>query len=450
MSLGDCVICCERLNISTRKAINCNFCEYSTCRACFQKYITETLLDPHCMNCKKVFSNDFLNDNCTGVFITKTLKSHRENVLLEREKALLQETQPYVVVENQRRAIDKQVSLLYARKQELRRQERLVEQEIADLYHVRHTLNVGDIPVTDERRKFVRKCPIENCRGFLSTQWKCGSCEKRICNKCNEENGDNHECLPENVASMELLNKDTKPCPNCGTMIFKISGCSQIWCVDCHTAWDWNTSRVVSGVIHNPHYYEFIRNGGNGGRNHGDIPCGGLPTIDEIHTRLISVYNVRADIPPTFYLIHQCITHIENHEIRNADVDTVAFNRSLRVKYLMNELNENDFKIVLQQNERRRQKMAAFHNLYRMFIDVASDILRQVVVFIRENRSNRNECAKFINENITIINNLVGYFNESFQKVGKIYKCVYPGITNDHHFVTNIETAIRRTINRTN
>ena len=444
MSLGDCNICCEKINISSRKAINCNFCEYTTCRACFQKYITETLLDPHCMSCKKVFSNDFLNDNCTSVFITKTLKTHRENVLLEREKALLQETQPYVVIENRRRDIDKEISLLYARKNELRKQERAIEVEITRLYEFRGALNIGDIPATDERRKFIRKCPMESCRGFLSTQWKCGSCEKRICNKCNEENGDNHQCLPENVASMELLNKDTKPCPKCGTMIFKVSGCAQIWCTDCHTAWDWNTSRIVTGVIHNPHYYEFVRNGGNGGRNHADIPCGGLPNIDEIHSCLIKVYQNRADIPPIFYLIHQCITHIENHEIRNVDIDTVAFNRTLRIRYLMNELNETDFKVVLQQNERKRHKTAAFHNLYRMFIDVASDILRQVVVFIRQNRLNPKECIHFINENKVIIDNLTAYFNESFWKVGKVYKCVYPGITADLHFVNNIETAIRR------
>ena len=110
----------------------------------------------------------------------------------------------------------------------------------------------------------------------------------------------------------------------------------------------------------------------------------------------------------------------------------------------MNELGETDFKIVLQQNERRRHKTAAFHNLYRMFIDVASDILRQVVVFVREHRQKPKECIVFINENKTIIDNLIAYFNDSFKKVGKVYKCVYPGITSDHRFVNNIETAIRR------
>ena len=54
---------------------------------------------------------------------------------------------------------------------------------------------------------------MNECKGFLSSRWKCGLCETNICNKCNEnenEDENEHVCKPENVASMELLNKDTK------------------------------------------------------------------------------------------------------------------------------------------------------------------------------------------------------------------------------------------------
>ena len=90
----DCQVCCEKFNKSTRSEIKCNYCEYSSCKTCFQRYTTETTLDPHCMNCKKGLLHEFMSQNCTGVFITKTLKDHRENILLDREKALLPATQP--------------------------------------------------------------------------------------------------------------------------------------------------------------------------------------------------------------------------------------------------------------------------------------------------------------------------------------------------------------------
>ena len=578
-----CNICCEKLNLSTRKEIICVFCDYIVCRTCFQKYITEIPIEPHCMNCKKIFDFDFITNNCTSVFVTKNLKIHRENILFDREKALLPETQPHVVVELQKRDLIRQINSIEEQKYELRKQERILNNRILNLNTDIHHLNInniGDITETPEdRKKFIRKCPMNECRGFLSTQWKCGSCERKICNKCNEEKvGDQeHRCIPENVASMELLNKDTKSCPNCGTMIFKISGCfakdtpillwngetkmsqdiiigdqlvgddgtirnvldttygidtlyqvnqsdgmsytvnskhtlllkdnfkiieikaedyinstnlfgfkingsfstinilkvgfgnyygflldsnhnfilkdftvvqncSQMFCVDCHTAWDWNTQRIVTGVVHNPHYYEFINRNGGAGRNHGDNAerlCGGLPDNRVIRNMLVHCYPT---IPSPFLLnIHQCITHIQHYELRNHNIQNVIeINRGLRVKYLINELSEIEFKTTLQQSEKKRQKTIAFHNIYQMFIDVSSDIFRQIVVFYNTNHRNKEMCINFINENTLILTNLVEYFNENLKKIGKMYKCVYPGISKNTHWANNIETANRQ------
>jgi len=82
-----------------------------------------------------------------------------------------------------------------------------------------------------EKKEFVRKCPVNDCRGFLSTRWKCDVCENYMCVDCNEiKKDDTHACDPNAVETIKLLKKDTKPCVKCGTMIFKISGCSQMWC----------------------------------------------------------------------------------------------------------------------------------------------------------------------------------------------------------------------------
>ncbi len=437
--MADCGICCEKLNKSNRKEINCVFCDYIVCRTCFQKYTLETSLDPHCMNCKKTFNYDFVSNNCTSIFITKHLKTHRENILFDREKSLLPETQPYVVVEHRKKEINNDIKVLADQRYELQRKIRALDTQINVLYSTMSRVridNVSDEPA-DERKKFIRKCPMNDCRGFLSSQWKCGSCESKICNLCNEEKVNDHRCNPENVASMELLNKDTKPCPSCGTMIFRISGCPQMFCVDCHTAWDWNTSRVISGVIHNPHYYEFINRGGGSNRNHADIPCGGLPDAHQLRQTIIGVYGNNPSTPSFLLNFHQAITHIEHHELRHHVINNgIEVNRPLRVKYLMNQLSEIDFKSILQQNEKRREKTIAFHNIYQMFVNVSSDILRQIVLFCRDNTRGQRT---FFDENILLINNLIIYFNENIKKIGKQYKVVYPGITPAYKFVSNIK-----------
>ena len=52
-----------------------------------------------------------------------------------------------------------------------------------------------------------------------------------------------------------------------------------MWCTQCNIAFSWNTGKKVRGVVHNPHYYEWIKNGGGQAVVPGAmLPCGGLPT----------------------------------------------------------------------------------------------------------------------------------------------------------------------------
>ena len=456
----DCQICCEKLNKSTRLPVKCT-CDFSICRTCFQRYLLESNIDAHCMSCKKQFNRDFLTEACTSAFLGGSFKQHRENTLLDREKGLLIETQPYVLIEKEKKKLRDQCSQLYSEIGTYESIIRVKRNQINDLQARISRINPDNINETpEEARKFIRKCPINNCRGFLSTRWKCGTCDAFICNKCNEPKDEEHlhVCDPANVASMELLNKDTKPCPECATMIYRIEGCPQMFCTNCNTPWDWNTGRKVKGVIHNPHYYDFIRNGGNGHRNAGDIPCGGLPHVSELR----KVCSTVGLIDNSLYSIHNCITHIENYEMREHRItDIISYNRNLRVKYLLNEISENEFKRILQINEKSREKHRDFTNIYQMFVNVSSDILRQMVLETKkigktgykdeDIELSRQLAREFVIEQMGILNNLVNYFNENIKKIGKSYKVVYPGITlPDYRFINNIETYNRRITNARN
>jgi len=400
------------------------------------------------MNCRKVFLREFLTESCTSTFIFDKLKKHRENVLLEREKALLPATQQHVILYKEKKKINMNIA-------EVNNEIKLMERQLATLKNRKNTLTWdlvrlanGDVASTStstaEPKLFVRKCPIEECRGFLSNKWICGSCESEICSKCNEHKLDNHECNEDSVKSMELLKKDTKPCPSCGTMIHKYIGCSQVWCTECHTAFSWITGIIVTGVIHNPHYYEYLRKTNNGvvPRTPGDIPggCGqGIPGIYNFQgmLRLHALNEITVSL---LFSFHRSISHIQHEETRNhVNPNDNNLNKDLRVLYLMNEISEEHFKKTIQQKEKRIQKDRDFNNVYQMVVDVGGDIIRQIVA---------NNTREYTVNSIRDITGLVTYFNDSIEAVGKQYKCVYPGINPNFTFEYNYAEYLVRQENQ--
>lgn len=169
------------------------------------------------MNCNKEMTREVMTQKFTKKFLSTRYKEHRENYLFDQEKAMLPATQPIVerLMENERIRENiikarEQIRELYAT---IRTYEEL-------LYYKKDS--------TVERKSFIRKCPNPECRGFLSTQWKCNLCERKTCKECNEcmsLEDDEHKCDPNNVETAKLLAKDSKTCPKCGEMIFKIDGC---------------------------------------------------------------------------------------------------------------------------------------------------------------------------------------------------------------------------------
>jgi len=263
-----CSICVENYNISTRKQVDCFYCDYSACRSCCETYILNEA-KPCCMNteCNKEWTRKFIVDNFTNAFVTKKYKKHLEDVLFERERSLMPETQ--VVIERQKAEekrkdaeIEAKVELLRYQceieilklkkqfngeiKENMQSKEHQLSRKYYDLLYSRNTnTNTNDRELNaavqaslqdvdtngDEKAKnrFIRSCSDPECKGFLSSQWKCGLCDKWTCPDCHENKGFErngpHTCDPNNVASAKLIAHDSKPCPNCHTGIFKIDGC---------------------------------------------------------------------------------------------------------------------------------------------------------------------------------------------------------------------------------
>ena len=222
-----CQICVETYNKSNRLLVNCPYCHYESCRSCVETYVlNETVVK--CMNpeCAKQWSRKHIRTIFTLVFINGPLREHTEKILFDKERALLPATQPIIEAKIEARKIQKEMDGVNNQMTELYQQLTVMRVELGRLLTTKNNV-LNRRP--REARAFVRACPEEECRGFLSSQWKCGICEKWTCPDCHLVKGYTrdtpHECNEDDVATARLLAADTKPCPKCAAGIFKIDGC---------------------------------------------------------------------------------------------------------------------------------------------------------------------------------------------------------------------------------
>lgn len=467
---SSCSVCCENFNRSTHKKTVCNYCQYNVCIECSARYLLQSSTDPHCMNCRHAWNRENLETNFTKKFVTGDYKKHRENVIFERQLSMMPETQPYVELE--REAIKYREEIVQINKQTAKVKSELrshylsyhssvndqnayinyemkcaelskkIESSKIDVLH--KTRIVGYLSGTGrnqtlERKQFVRACPAQNCKGFLSTQWKCGICDAKVCKDCHEikpENEEEHVCDQNDLETARLLDKDSKPCPKCASMIFKIEGCDQMYCTQCHTAFSWRTGHIETGTIHNPHYYEFQRrqNGGIAPRVPGDIPCGGIPDVYNFHQHLITIATHNAPILSKLQQIHRMNGHIQYIELpRYAPNDHLNEHRDLRIKYMINSLSEKNFKATLQQREKANDKKREICMVLQTYQAITIDNMNAVMT------------STTITELLEIekrMEELREYINNCMKAIAKRYANVAPIINARYQFSsTGIEIA---------
>lgn len=471
--MSECAVCCENFTGVVRKKIPCGGCEFVACAGCTQRFLLDLPDTPHCMNCKHTWNREYLEAHLKKTFLNGALKKHREELLLEIEKGLLPETQPHAENTKMTFDIDDKRKVFSADLKKVRDEiyrvqnygvytiENLeikknlsirastLKEEIKYLQEVKAVLVRGAPPrdaaaanaVTQEKRAFIKPCPATDCRGFLSTGWKCGLCNTKVCPKCHEikheaaegqgkegEGDIGHMCDQDTLATVEALAKDSKPCPKCGSMIQKIEGCSQMFHTPlsggCGAIFDWNTLRLhTNGAIHNPHWYEYQRhlNGGTAPRQVGDVPCGGAPALHQILDKVQQLYThyKNAEMPEGVVAklsnIHRSYGHNQYVELPRYAVNMVNDNRDLRISYLLNRIDEKKFKQMIQQREKAREKKTHVFMVMNMYQGALADILNRVCA------ANTLAAVKGC---IDEIHGLIVYTNDALTHVSKIYTCV--------------------------
>jgi len=295
-----------------------------------------------------------------------------------------------------------------------------------------------------QKREFMMRCPADECRGFLSTAYKCGTCEKHTCSECLEVLGlpdetttlevmkETHTCKPDNVESAKLIKKETRPCPKCGARIFKLEGCDQMFCTveSCHTAFSWNSGHIVTGRIHNPHYYEWLRrNGGEAPREVGDIPCGGVPAAGIFMREILRNTQLTNDEKNRLLEIHRNTLDFEARLTAFPARPDALMNKDINVRYLMNRITEDEWKRKLELTEAAFNRKKEIGQLLQTFVTATADILQSIMGQIEDPTRSAASIAKYIRETaIPNLNSLRDYTNESYATMSKVRHMAVPQV----------------------
>jgi hypothetical protein len=225
------------------------------------------------------------------------------------------------------------------------RERQIYLNKIEDMRHAIHQIRNAKPNTVKKQNCLVRNCPKDECLGMIpinkDEKAECGLCATVLCKECLEVCSENHVCEQEILESVKTIFQDTKQCPGCGISIFKIEGCYQMWCTQCHTTFHYRTGEVLNERIHNPHYVEWL-----------NTQKRTRQPVEEHGLNYTTIRNVAADKKDNHMFIQDVLRvylHVNMVDIpsltRNInDIHNEEYKKDKRAMYIMKKWGENCYK----------------------------------------------------------------------------------------------------------
>ena len=334
------------------------------------------------MSCRKEWNLDMMNKHFPKSFLKDEYRKMRETILFEEEKThlpLLQAEAERLLslrkYEKEQEEIRTLIHKNYINEDQLVKDQRAKNRQLeSDLQSLYTKMSQLRIKRSVQQKKFIMKCVVNNCRGFLSDKYVCGLCNEKICKECHCVLTETHECNPDEVATINELNKTTKPCPKCQIHIYKTDGCDQMFCISCHTAFSWKSGEIEEGVIHNPHYFQALREGNIIDPRHRQLQgeCGPIPSYTSIFyiTKNIKCLKEKR-LMEAFYQQFVHHRHITLQELSRIEDFSIH-----RIKYLTNEYDEKIFKQKIYVKHQHVLRKREERQIMDSFITIGEELFR--------------------------------------------------------------------------
>lgn len=315
---------------------------------------------------------------------------------------------------------------------------RLYDKKKEFIFHQRHIIQKKIEKVRDElyfirggneknktkqiSYKWNQKCLTPNCKSFLDKNGNCVICNHKYCMDCLEDitnvtETTPHVCNEETKNTVQMIQKESKPCPNCNELISKISGCDQMFCTLCGTAFSWTTGHIELGIIHNPHANRFFENNpdvreaylqrmnGNENRDNNNQDCRQfVPSyihIDALLKKLLdnkvfeyennvekmddyTYYCLEVELHDRLRLLDEKRRSIYNfHHYMNPRYETCIHRQDNhidhRILYLNNRITEKEFKTYLHKKYKRKSFITVLHTILVATSYIYSEFLWNII-----------------------------------------------------------------------
>lgn len=418
--IKECNVCVDK-----KVLFECKYCKYEVCKGCVSKYLVNSINEAECMNCHKYFDREYLIQLCGKSWYNNIYKPSREIVMFEREKTMFSDTIPFVDLYKKGaklgtrveelavevRECEEAIKKLNGKKLKLQNEISIIR-DVKDSYNrqiktgvlINTVNNVKQNAPEPFKTTFYAKCSYKDCDGIVNDKQICIKCDKKMCKKCYEPLCDNHECDKNTIATIEMMKKDTKPCPSCNIPIYKISGCYQMWCTVCHITFHYNTGEILKEVIHNPHYVEWMANNSINNRGGGDC---------NLYNRISRVVSTRYNIESVLN-IYRMSRHIYHVLLPEAEQNITKYTRANnirehRVKYLVGDTTEKMYKQKLFMNYKQLSRWTDTRNYLQLVQDGFTSITLEFIA--------KPDIQQFK----TKLENLLAFLLEDSKRLSSIY-----------------------------
>ena len=221
-------------------------------------------------------------------------------------------------------------------------------------------------------------------------------------------------CRQEDIVSRNSILHDSKPCPGCKTMIHRIDGCAHMFCTICKTGFNWATGHKISHNNNtNPLVREWLRsrNAVNGAEDENECKNNADASLRAINRLIARCYQRHGEYYELVKDLEHILSVFRNRQTNYRVIDVDQINAELRVKYLLKEIDETQFKMRSLKAVRDSKLSDEVQQLYDMFFIACTQICQEHDVVYTPNDTELRqkfmqkctELRQYFNECLTIM-----------------------------------------------